>query len=100
MVSLKFKTTANDGLLFLAGKGRYFLSLEIKDGKVVYQYNLGGGTAIFTTEDTFNDNRWHTIEATRQDQEGVLRVDDIERYKTNADGELLYLKSNSSVDFN
>ncbi|KAK6627792.1 hypothetical protein RUM44_010271 [Polyplax serrata] len=91
VVSLKFKTTANDGLLFLAGKGRYFLSLEIKDGKVVYQYNLGGGTAIFTTEDTFNDNRWHTIEATRQDQEGVLRVDDIERYKTNADGPGKYL---------
>lgn len=86
VVSLKFKTTSKEGLLFLIGKGRYFLSLEIKDGKVVYQYNLGGGTAVFTTDDTFNDNRWHVIEATRQDQDGVLKVDDIERYKTNAEG--------------
>lgn len=86
VVSLKFKTTALDGLLFLVGKGKNFLSVELKDGKVVYQYNLGDGTAIFTTAETFNDNRWHTIEATRQDQEGVLKVDDVERYKSTSPG--------------
>lgn len=88
-VSLKFKTTATEGLIFLIGKGRYFLSLEIKDKKVVYQYNLGGGTAILTTDETFNDNRWHVIEATRKDQDGVLKVDDIVRYKSSAEGEVL-----------
>jgi hypothetical protein len=34
---LKFKTTARDGLLFLAGKGHTFLSVELRDGNVVYQ---------------------------------------------------------------
>ncbi|KAL0280200.1 UNVERIFIED_CONTAM: hypothetical protein PYX00_001570 [Menopon gallinae] len=86
VVSLKFKTTAPDGLLFLVGRGKNFLSLELKDGKVVYQYNLGDGTAIFTTAETFNDNRWHVIEATRQDKEGVLKVDDVEKYKSASPG--------------
>lgn len=36
-VQLKFKTTARDGLLFLAGKGHTFLSVELRDGNVVYQ---------------------------------------------------------------
>jgi hypothetical protein len=36
-VQLKFKTTAQEGLLFLAGKGHTFLSVELRDGNVVYQ---------------------------------------------------------------
>ncbi|PSN46059.1 hypothetical protein C0J52_07673 [Blattella germanica] len=36
-VQMKFKTAAPNGLLFLAGKGRTFLSIEIQDGYVVYQ---------------------------------------------------------------
>jgi laminin alpha 3/5 len=36
-VQLKFKTTARDGLLFLAGKGHTFLSIELRDGNVLYQ---------------------------------------------------------------
>lgn len=36
-VQLKFKTTVRDGLLFLAGKGQTFLSVELQDGNVVYQ---------------------------------------------------------------
>jgi laminin alpha 3/5 len=36
-VQLKFKTTARDGLLFLAGKGQTFLSVELREGNVVYQ---------------------------------------------------------------
>jgi laminin alpha 3/5 len=36
-VQLKFKTTAPNGLLFLAGRGKTFLSVEIRDGNVLYQ---------------------------------------------------------------
>jgi hypothetical protein len=36
-VQLKFKTTVRDGLLFLAGKGQTFLSVELRDGNVLYQ---------------------------------------------------------------
>jgi hypothetical protein len=36
-VQLKFKTTVPDGLLFLAGKGNTFLSVELRDGNVLYQ---------------------------------------------------------------
>lgn len=36
-VQLKFKTRAQDGLLFLAGKGQTFLSVELQEGNIVYQ---------------------------------------------------------------
>jgi hypothetical protein len=36
-VQLKFKTTVPHGLLFLAGRGNTFLSVEIRDGYVLYQ---------------------------------------------------------------
>jgi hypothetical protein len=36
-VQLKFKTTVPDGLLFLAGMGNTFLSVELRDGYVIYQ---------------------------------------------------------------
>lgn len=34
MVSLKFKTYADNGLMLLVGKDRDFMSLELRDGKV------------------------------------------------------------------
>lgn len=36
-VTLKFKTFAKDGLLFLALKNQVFLSVELIDGHVRYQ---------------------------------------------------------------
>ena len=34
MISLKFKTYADNGLMLLVGKDRDFMSLELHDGKV------------------------------------------------------------------
>lgn len=72
---LKFKTYAQNGLLVFMGKDRDFISLELRDGHVFYQYDLGGMPAQLKSNKTYNDGQWHTIEAQRIDQDGFLRVD-------------------------
>lgn len=60
-LKLKFKTTAKNGLMFLVGKGRKFMSLEMVNGNVSFKYDLGNGIASLTTPEPYNDGRWHTI---------------------------------------
>ena len=37
IIQLNFKTFATEGLLFLAGKGRTFIALELRQGRILYQ---------------------------------------------------------------
>ncbi|CAG9821860.1 unnamed protein product [Phaedon cochleariae] len=76
VIQLNFKTFATTGLLFLAFKGKTFIALELKNGKVVYQYNLGGATKRWVTTDAYNDGAWHKIVASRDGARGQLVVDD------------------------
>ena len=73
-VQLKFKSMADNGLLFLAGKGKEFMSIELNKGKVVYRYNLGDDTVTLKSPDKYNDDKWHTIEAVRRLRDGILKV--------------------------
>lgn len=81
-IILSFKTYAENGLIFFMGKNRDFMSLEMKEGHVLFQYDLGGMPAKLITPETYNDGNWHTIQAQRQERFGVLKVD-------NGDGKLL-----------
>lgn len=76
IIKLSFKTFAEDGLIYLMGKGRQFLSLEINKGRVLYQYDLGEGEIAMQSVDKYNDGNWHTLEAIRQDTMGALKIDD------------------------
>ena len=77
-VQLRFKSSSNDGLLFLAGKGREFMSIELVNGKVVYRFNLGDKTVSLASPESYNDDNWHTIEAARRNRTGVLKVDGLD----------------------
>lgn len=81
-IKLSFKTFAEDGLIYLMGKGRQFLSLEMRDGRLLYQYDLGEGEIALKSVDKYNDGDWHTLEALRLERMGVLKVDG---YKVGAD---------------
>lgn len=39
-VTLSFKTFSKDGLLFLSEKGKNFLSIEIREGRILYQVQI------------------------------------------------------------
>ncbi|XP_021350179.1 laminin subunit alpha-like isoform X1 [Mizuhopecten yessoensis] len=75
-IIMHFKTYASNGLLFFMGKGRDFSSIELRDGRISFQYDLGGMPAKLMTVQTYNDGAWHKIQAARDKQTGFLRVDE------------------------
>ena len=75
-IILKFKTFAENGLILYMGKDRDFISLELRDGRVFFQYDLGGMPAKLMTNNTYNDGEWHTIQAQRIEKDGFLKVDE------------------------
>ncbi|XP_018320894.1 laminin subunit alpha [Agrilus planipennis] len=77
-IKLSFKTFATEGLLFLAGKEKTFISIELRNGKILYQYNLGDKTKTWYTKDTYNDGKWHTVSASRDGANGNFIVDEEE----------------------
>lgn len=74
-VNLSFKTFAEDGLIYLMGKGRQFLSVEMKNGRVLFQYDLGEGTIALESLDKYNNGDWHDLEALRFERNGALKID-------------------------
>ena len=62
-IRLSFQTRSPTGLLFLVGRGRKYLSLELRDGKLVFEFDLGSGPATIQTINSYNDGRWHQVDA-------------------------------------
>ncbi|XP_007949770.2 pikachurin [Orycteropus afer afer] len=78
---MRFKTTAKDGLLMWRGDSPMransdFISLGLRDGTLVFSYNLGSGMASIMVNGSFNDGRWHRVKAVRDGQSGKITVDD------------------------
>ena len=75
-VALSLQTYAENGLVFFAGDGnRDFISIEVRDGKVLYQYDLGGGRAALQSDVVVNDGKWHEVMIQRINKTGQLLVD-------------------------
>lgn len=74
-IKLSFKTFADDGLIYLMGKNKQFLSLELRNGQLLYQFDLGEGKIALRSSDKYNDGTWHVVEALRQERKGLLKVD-------------------------
>ncbi|KAK3091660.1 hypothetical protein FSP39_021617 [Pinctada imbricata] len=74
-IILDFKTYAEDGLILFMGKGRDFTSIEIRKGKILFQYDLGGMPAKLMSNKTYNDGKWHKIQAQREARRGGLTID-------------------------
>lgn len=75
-IMLDFKTYAENGLIMYLGKLRDFLSLELRDGKVLFQYDLGSTPARIMTNGTYNDGQWHRISARRNRKDGLLVIEE------------------------
>ncbi|XP_058121122.1 laminin subunit alpha [Anopheles ziemanni] len=72
-----------DGLLFYAGKNRHFISVEIRNGAVVFQFKLGQQAQVVTigSKSAFNDDKWHKVSVEREGNVGKLTVDDKEVFQ-------------------
>lgn len=49
--------------------------MDRREFRISEQINLGEGTSVFVSPKTYNDDQWHSIEASRVDTEAILRVD-------------------------
>jgi laminin alpha 3/5 len=75
-VRFSFRTFATEGLMFLMGQpGKDYLSIELKDGKVLAQYDLGSGSATLLSSMTYNDGKWHALYMNRLNNDGILKID-------------------------
>ncbi|XP_064423971.1 basement membrane-specific heparan sulfate proteoglycan core protein isoform X10 [Latimeria chalumnae] len=57
------------------GKGKDFISLGLKDGQLIFSYQLGSGEANIVSEDIITDGEWHKITAVREGRQGYIQVD-------------------------
>lgn len=84
-VSFKFKAGRDspNGLLFFVGHENHYVSLELRDGNVVFQFKMGQTTEVveIKTPNSFNDDEWHSVEATRDGGNGGLTVDGADIYQ-------------------
>ncbi|XP_033329969.2 laminin subunit alpha [Megalopta genalis] len=98
-IKLTFKTFSEDGLIYLMGKGKQFLSLEMRNGHVLYQYDLGEGETNITSVNKYNDGNWHNLEALRFEKMGVLKVDGVDMVSSKAFGNNKNLVSSDHLYF-
>lgn len=91
-IQFKFKVARDttDGLIFYAGKHRHFISVEMRNGGISFQYKLGQHMVTIGSNDEhglFNDDQWHLVEAVREGRTGILKVDRKQIYQEEtADG--------------
>lgn len=83
--NIKFRFKAgrdtSNGLMFYAGLDNHFISVELKDGGVYFQYKLGQHLVSIGTSEQFNDDEWHYVEAERNGPDGVLKIDNKKIYQ-------------------
>ena len=80
-LSVSFKPFADDGLILYApgpgedsGRGD-FVSVSLREGKVVYRWDVGGGVGETVSEHGVSLGDWHTVSVSRDGQTGRLTVD-------------------------
>ncbi|XP_078614894.1 agrin-like isoform X21 [Branchiostoma floridae x Branchiostoma japonicum] len=74
-----FYATKNNGMLLYNGqktdgKGD-FVSLNLKDGYLVFRFNLGKGPADIRSEDPISLNEWHEVKLDRNLRRGQMTLD-------------------------
>lgn len=78
-IVLQFKTFDEEALLFFTGNKATgdFVSLTLKGGKVLYQFNMGSTSRLtLTSKLRYNTGQWVRLAAERDKLEGFLSVDD------------------------
>lgn len=68
MISIEFRALAPNGVLFVVADNRttQFVSLELVDGNLVYQFNTGSGLVRMRTTGTYSfGGIWYKVSMSR-----------------------------------
>uniref|UniRef100_A0A7N6BSF3 Basement membrane-specific heparan sulfate proteoglycan core protein n=1 Tax=Anabas testudineus TaxID=64144 RepID=A0A7N6BSF3_ANATE len=79
-VTFKFRTFSSDALLmYLATEDmKDFMSLELSEGKVKVNFDLGSGVGSAISANRHNDGRWKSLTMSRNKKQATVTVVDID----------------------
>ncbi|XP_067840660.1 laminin subunit alpha-2 isoform X2 [Heptranchias perlo] len=77
-IAFKFRTFSSDALLmYLATKDlRDFMSVELTDGRIKVNYDLGSGTSNVTSSGRHNDGKWKSFTLSRILKQANISIHD------------------------
>ncbi|XP_047244519.1 laminin subunit alpha-2 isoform X11 [Girardinichthys multiradiatus] len=98
-VTFKFRTFSTDALLmYLATEDmKDFMSLELSDGKVRVNFDLGSGVASAISANRHNDGRWKALTMSRNKKQATVTVVDID---SGAEEKIVALSQGSATGLN
>ena len=79
-MSIEFKTSEPDGIIFYAGEKEPYvdhITVYLKGGSVHFSFNSGSGHKLLNSSGTYADDEWHTVTFHRHGKKGTLYVDDV-----------------------
>ncbi|XP_053308483.1 basement membrane-specific heparan sulfate proteoglycan core protein [Spea bombifrons] len=79
------------------GRGKDFISLGLKDGHLLFSYQLGSGEANILSEDPVNDGEWHKIVAVREGKSGSIQIDGEDLVSGSSPGKNIMVNTKGSV---
>lgn len=76
-IRFTFRTSADEGLMyFTVTPEGHFESLELRNGKVIYQFQLSSGRVEMAAEKRYDDGKWHVLEVKQIQGDSSLVIDD------------------------
>lgn len=91
-LSFRFRTLNQEGLIFLASDSTFdnYVSIWLHNGYLNYAYSCGALPTHIKSNRLYNDGKYHTVIATRDEQSAILKI--LERDNTTIN-EILNAKS-------
>ncbi|CAJ0572310.1 unnamed protein product, partial [Mesorhabditis spiculigera] len=103
-IEFKFKTSRMNGVIFWQGQnpdqslvGEDYVSIGIRDGFLVFAYELGGGAAEMVSIFRVDDGLMHNVLAIRKGRDGALFVDEFPPVNGSSSGILAMLNVDGNV---
>ncbi|XP_071808051.1 laminin subunit alpha-like isoform X2 [Asterias amurensis] len=81
-IKIIFKTYQANGLLFFMGSEGKYLSIELKGGRIQFEFDLGTGPLTLITDGTYNNGEQTAVRASMSSKTGRLSVESINGEET------------------
>ncbi|XP_058499022.1 basement membrane-specific heparan sulfate proteoglycan core protein isoform X3 [Solea solea] len=103
-IELEINTSSLEGLILWQGvepgehgKGKDFITLGLKNGHLVFSYQLGSGEAEIMSHKSVNDGKWHKITAVRTGKDGYIQIDGGHQLHGQSKGKSLMVNTKGSI---
>ena len=94
-IDIALRPNASEGIIFYSSQlmNTCYISITLEGGIPVLRYDLGSGAAEISGDYRIDDDQWHLISVSRNDQYGELTVDNNATYVGTSPGDHTMLMS-------